>query len=79
MPQLECFIKGMRRLSSGHAQARLTVTPGILCGLQSSWETCDGHCDGAMLWAVACMCFFSLLRSEEVVVRSELAYDNAMW
>ena len=34
--------------------------------------------NGQMLSAVACMCFFGFLRTGEVVVPSEMAYDAAV-
>ena len=35
-------------------------------------------CDGTMLWAACCMCFFGFLRSGEIVVPPDSAYDRAV-
>ena len=78
MSQLEYHIKGLRKLSSGRQQSRLPITINILRYLRSSWEKSPGHFDGTMLWAACCMCFFGFLRSGEIVVPADSAYDRAV-
>ena len=78
MPQLEYHIKGLRKLSSGCQQSRLPITIDILRYLRSSWEKSHGHFDGTMLWAACCMCFFGFLRSGEIVVPADSAYDRGV-
>ena len=75
MPKLEYFIKGLWRLSPGQSRSRLPITPAILRCLRISWERSESYFDGAMLWAAACMCLFGFLRSGEVVVPSDSAFD----
>ena len=75
MPRLEYFTKGLRRLSSGQSRSRLPITPAILRCLRASWEKAESYFDGVMLWAAACMCFFGFLRSGEIVVPSDLAFN----
>ena len=78
MPQLEYHIKGLRKLSSDHQQSRLPITINILRYLRLSWEKSPGHFDGTMLRAACCMCFFGFLRSGEIVVPADSAYDRAV-
>ena len=80
MPQLGYHIKGLRlrKLSSGCQQSQLPITIDILHYLRSSWEKSPGHFDGTMLWAACCMCFFGFLRSGEIVVPADSAYDRAV-
>ena len=68
----------MRRLSSGHAQARLPITVDVLRSLCLSLEEGTSYVDGSTLWAAAYMSFFGFLQSGEVVVPSQSAYDSAV-
>ena len=78
MPQLKYQIKGLRKLSSGRQQSRLPITIDILRHLRSSWEKFPVLVDGTMLWVACCMCFFGFLRSGEIVVPADSAYDGAI-
>ena len=79
MPHLEYAIKGFKRSAAidprGH---RLPITPRIYRQLKQVWQDYPNRRDAAMLWAVATMCFFGFLRSGEVVVPSDRAFDPAV-
>ena len=78
MPKLEQVIKGVKReytkISPGK-RVRLPITPDILLKLRGVWEARSKHYDSIMLWKACCLCYFGFLRTGEITVPSEAAYD----
>ena len=76
MVQLEYVIKGLKRVSGPQAsRTRLPITPTILRKLGKAWDGLLSPFDASMLWAAALMCFFGFLRSGEVVIPTDSAFD----
>ena len=75
MPHLEYVLKGFRKLAVGKPRPRLPITPPILRKMWGIWSRVPERWDASMLWAASCMCFFGFLRSGEIVVPSDGAYD----
>ncbi len=75
MPQLEYVLKGLKRKSEAQARTRLPVTLEVLQGLRGCWQTLPNQRNAAMLWAAATLCFFGFLRTGEVVVPADGAFD----
>ena len=76
MVQLEYVIKGLKRVSGPQAsRTRLPITPAILRKLGKAWDGLLSPFDASMLWAAALMCFFGFLRSGEVVIPTDSAFD----
>ena len=72
-------MRGMKKKTSGRTKRpRLPITPPIMQCLIEVWERRSDPVNGQMLSAAACMCFFGFLRTGEVVVPSETAYDAAV-
>lgn len=76
MVQLEYVLKGLKRQAgSRRSHTRLPITPRILLQLKAAWSSQLSPFDADMLWAAATMCFFAFLRSGELVVPSDSAFD----
>eukprot|EP00731_Ephydatia_muelleri_P020611 Em0013g338a len=75
MPHLEYVLMGFRKLAVGKPRPRLPITPPILRKMWGIWSRVPERWDASMLWAASCMCFFGFLRSGEIVVPSDGAYD----
>ena len=73
---MEYIVKGLKRKAMNlNARPRLPMTPEILKAMKEMWRI-DSNCNKAtMLWAAACTCFFSFLRSGEVVIPSDSEND----
>ena len=79
MPKLEQVIRGVkqeRAKRSPGKRTRLPVTPEILLKLRGVWEASSKHHNSITLWAACCLCYFGFLRSGQITVPSELAYDS---
>ena len=77
IPKLEWVIKGIkstqaRAQSSKHT--RHPITPHIVKAMGAVWEAQGHH---VMLWAAVTLCFFGFLRSGEVILPSDYAFDPA--
>ena len=73
------MVRGMKKKTSGRTKRpRLPITPPIMQCLLEVWERRSDPVNGQMVSAAACMSFFGFLRTGEVVVPSETAYDAAV-
>ena len=55
---------------------RLPITPEILLRIKGVWERESPARDKAMLWAAASLCFLGFLRSGEMCIPAEKAFDE---
>ena len=78
MLQLEYVVKGIRKQTAKGRGKRLPIPPSIMRLLKRVWENLSDQNEAAMLWALACLCFFGFLRMGEAVVPSERGYDPAV-
>lgn len=80
MARLEQVLRGVKSVQSKgpkRPQARLPITPELLRRLREVWLVGGGDLDGIMLWAAVTLCFFGFLRSGEITVSSDNAYDES--
>ena len=78
MPNLEGVLKGIKAMQArahSSARTRLPITPPIIRRIGEVWETQGPSQDHVMLWAAVTLCFFGFLRSGEVTVPSDAAFD----
>ncbi len=61
--------------TKGSTPKRLPITTDILHKLHSFFESRGQQVDSFMLWAAICTCFFGFMRSGEMTVPSESAFD----
>ena len=82
LPCLEQVVKGAKReyARQNHTnRERLPITPELLLMMKEVWSRDDPKkFDNVMLWAASCTCYFGFLRSGEVTVPSESAYDSSV-
>lgn len=79
MVKLEQVIRGIKSEQAKKATKtppRLPMTPALLTAIKGVWEKETLTRDHKMLWAAALTCFFGFLRSGEVCVPSEAAFDE---
>lgn len=77
MARLEQVLKGVKSTQAKgiRKKVRLPITPELLLKLKGVWSREGSDRDGGMLWAAASLCFFAFLRSGEISVPSNSAYD----
>ena len=76
-PRLQYVVKGVKREKGTAARPRLPITPQILQGLYSFWLKSENRFEAVMLWAACTLAFYGFLRSGEVTVPSDSAFDPA--
>ena len=77
--KLEQVLKGIKAAQAKGGdtlQPRLPITPALLLAMKGVWERESVSQDKAMLWAAASLCFFGFLRSGEVCIPGEKAFDK---
>ena len=80
MAKLEQVLKGIKRQQAeevGPRTQRLPITPELLMAIKGAWEK-NLDLNKRMLWAAALLCFFGFLRSGEVCIPHDQAYDKGV-
>ena len=78
MARLEQVLKGIKSLQAKASKKtpRLPITPELLLKMKQVWRKRGNNWDNVMLWAASSLCFFGFLRSGEITVPSESAFDE---
>ena len=78
MAKLELVLKGVKvvQVTKQKAGTRQPITPELLLKMRGVWLDQAAGGDGKMLWAASTLCFFRFLRSGEITVPSDSAFDE---
>ena len=79
MARLKQVLKGIKSSQAKEGEVkrpRLPITPALLLAIKGAWERESITRDKAMLWAAVALCFFGFLRSGEVCIPGEKAFDE---
>ena len=78
MAKLEQVLRGIKSVQCRNPKriTRLPISPDLLDKMRRVWikEPCTFN--GRMLWAASSLCFFGFLRSGEITIPSDSAYDE---
>ena len=79
MAKLEQVLRGIKLVQAKGEKKppRLPITPQHLTNLRGVWLGKEKNFDGIMLWAAASLCFFGFMRSGELTIPSDSAYDES--
>ena len=78
---LQYTLAGIKRSEceqAGTVRERLPITPSLLRQIKAIWEKSASNQDVVMLWAACCLVFFCFLRSAEMTVPSDAAFDPSI-
>lgn len=79
LPRLKLALAGIRRVqaesSNRSTRTRLPITPAILRRVRELWNARASKADYVMPWAAMTLCFFGFLRSGEITIPSQNAFD----
>ena len=78
MPKLEGVVKGIKVTQARvtpNMHKRLPITPDILLKVCQAWESEGPSHDQVMLWAATTLFFFGFMRSGEITVPADNAFD----
>ena len=78
MTKLELVLKGVKVVQATKQKAgtRQPITPELLLKMRGVWLDQAAGGDGKMLWAASTLCFFRFLRSGEITIPSDSAFDE---
>lgn len=78
MARLEQVLKGIKSVQCKKPRriSRLPISPDHLDKMRATWLKQPTTVDGKMLWAAAALCFFGFLRSGEITIPSDSAFDE---
>jgi hypothetical protein len=84
MAKLELVLKGVKMVQASKHQPRVRqpITPQLLQIMRGAWRLqpaaeSEGAWNGRMLWAAATLCFFGFLRSGEITIPNDGAFDES--
>ena len=78
MPRLHYVLRGIKSEEAKgqtHTKQRLPVTPTLLIKMYSSLRSNPHDFNNIMIWAASLVCFFGFMRSGEITIPSQSAYD----
>lgn len=81
MVKLQQVVKGIKSAQAKDgvkSLPRLPISPAHLVAIKGVWERGGLSRDKVMLWAATMLCFFGFLRSGEVGIPSEKAFDEGV-
>ena len=78
MARLEHVLRGVKSQQAkqdSQLKPHLPITPTILLQLWKVWDLHPSDKNCITLWAASCICFFDFMRTGELTVPSDTAYD----